>query len=109
MYRVKLILVEDEHDGYIRRNPKEPRTRHNTWNGWEAPVWMNREQVEAFIKWQQQYKREGGCIDDWSIEGDTITIKAFEMEDEYDLTPTEIGGVKYWEVSFGYCWELASD
>lgn len=110
MYKVKLLLVGIEYDGFIGRDPNSQRTRHNTWNGWEAPVWMNRSQVEAFVKGQQQYKREGACIDDWSIEGDTVFIKEFECDEEiYDLSPTEIDGVKYWNVSFGYCWELADD
>ena len=71
---------------------------------------MNREQVNAFIKGQQEYKRQGGCIDDWSMEGDTVVIEVFECDEEtYELTPTEIDGVKYWDVSFGYVWELADD
>lgn len=110
MYKVKLLLVEAEYDGYIVREPSSERTRHNTWNGWEAPVWMNREQVSAFIKGQQEINRECGCIDDWSMEGETVVVKVFECNEEtYELTPKMIDGVKYWEVSFGYCWELADD
>jgi hypothetical protein len=110
MYKVKLLLVESQYDGYISREPGSEITRHNTWNGWESPVWMNREQLEAFIKGQQEYKREGGCIDDWSMEGETVVIKEFECsEGKYEIMPNLIDGVKYWDVSFGYVWELADD
>lgn len=110
MYEVKLVLCEAEYDGFIERHPESKPTIYTTWNGWESPVWMNRVQLEAFIKGQQIYLSEGGCIDDWMIEGETVVIKEFECNEEtYEIKPRVIDGVKYWDVSFGYVWELADD
>lgn len=113
MYKVNLCLGSPEYEwqGFIKRDPASQRSNHNTWNGWESPVYMNRKQVEAFIEGQKQLKLSGACVDDWSMEGDIITVTTelknlIEMgcREQYD---DEENACNMWEVSFGYCWELS--
>lgn len=59
--------------GYIGRDPEEPRTRNNTWNGWECPV-MTREQVKDFIELQDWRLFEGENVDKWEMEKEGVRI-----------------------------------
>jgi hypothetical protein len=59
--------------GYIGRDPEQPRTRSNTWNGWECPV-MTREQVKDFIELQDWRLFEGENVDKWEMEKEGVRI-----------------------------------
>ena len=71
--KVKLHCGGTDLWGYIGRDPEEPRTRNNTWNGWECPV-MTREQAKDFIELQDWRLFEGECVDKWELEKDGVRI-----------------------------------
>ena len=63
--KVKLTISEEPLEGYIARAEDEPRTRYNTWNGWEKP-YFTLEQVKAWLPTQKEYS-DMGC-DIWELE-----------------------------------------
>ena len=63
-------------EGYISRGKDEPRTRYNTWNGWECPVFTV-EQVEAWLPEQAEYF-ECDAGDKWEL-------KVNEENQEHEL------------------------
>lgn len=63
---VKLHCGGTDLMGYINRGEDEPRTRHNTWNGWECPV-LDKEQLLDFIKLQNWRIKGEDYVDDWNF------------------------------------------
>ena len=66
-YRLaKLHCAGTDFWGYLLRGKDEPRTRYNTWNGWECPV-LSKQQLLDFIKLQNWRLYEGECVDTWKF------------------------------------------
>ena len=63
---VKLHCGGTDLMGYINRGEDEPRTRYNTWNGWECPL-LDREQLLDFIKLQNWRMKDENYVDDWNF------------------------------------------
>lgn len=70
--KVKLTISEEPLEGYIARGKYEPRTRYNTWNGWEIP-YFTLEQVKAWLPTQKEYS-DMGC-DIWELRFNEETQK----------------------------------
>ena len=74
--KVMIQCAGGELEGYINRAEDEPRTRYNTWNGWECPVFTV-EQVEAWLPEQDEYF-ECDAGDKWEL-------KVNEENQEHEL------------------------
>ena len=81
--KVKLHCGGTDFWGYIGRNPEEPRTRHNTWNGWECPV-MDKEQLKEWVELQDWRIFEGEHLDRWEIVEKGVRIYEAMFEEGLD-------------------------
>lgn len=99
--------------GYISRGEDEPRTRHNTWNGWECPL-LDREQLLDYIELQKWRLYEDSYADEWTfIEEDDewgyeIFSKDYMESERFMSSEVETTDGKKIEVvgTPCYCYEL---
>ena len=86
MYKVNLCLGSPEYEwqGFIKRDPASQRSNHNTWNGWESPVYMGcREQYDdeenACNMWEVSF---GYC---WELSYSEVKLRKQVREKMNDL------------------------
>ncbi len=86
--KVMIHCAGGELEGYINRAEDEPRTRYNTWNGWECPVFTV-EQVKAWLPEQDSYYESGA--------GDKWELKFNEENQEPDDPKAELENKNLWD------------
>tara|TARA_B100000925_G_scaffold174230_1_gene131267 strand:+ start:18626 stop:19087 length:462 start_codon:yes stop_codon:yes gene_type:complete len=84
--KVMIHCAGGELEGYINRAEDEPRTRYNTWNGWECPVFTV-EQVKAWLPEQDAYWKDGS--------GEKWELKFNEENQEHELWIYDFDNCKF--------------